>query len=99
MKIDIKRVEKLDQEEERILNMLTKEYDEKINVIIKDIKLMEIDLKSHGPEGENKRYELNIKVKTPKGVLRTNVEDWGLAKTVHKGFKKIINEGKHKFHD
>ena len=95
-KLVYKGVHKLNKTEEKKLDLLTKEYFEKIKLVLKDLKSIQVDINTHSTEGKRKRYDFSIKAIAPSNVLRTQVDEWDLAKTAHKGFKKIIKEAQHK---
>ena len=95
-KIVYKGIHKLNNQEEKKLNVLAKEYFEKIKLVLKDLNSIQVNVDTHHTEGKRKKYELNIKAIAPSNVLRTQVDEWDLAKTTHKGFKKIIKEAQHK---
>ncbi|MBC8444345.1 hypothetical protein H8D83_02035 [Candidatus Woesearchaeota archaeon] len=91
-----KGLHKLNKKEEKKLDVLTKEYFEKIKLVLKDLKSIQVDINTHHTEGKRKRYDLSIKAIAPSNILRTQVDEWDLSKTAHKGFKKIIKEAQHK---
>lgn len=87
MKVRYKDTSMLTQEEKTILQNITGEYSEKINV-----KELTIDIKVANKGGKRKRYTININTKD----YHSHVEDWNLGKALHNALKKIINEINHK---
>ncbi len=97
-KIQFKGANKLNEQERSVLDKLSEEYFGKIGGFLKDIKSMKINIKLHNTEGKRKRYQINIKVISAAESFDSKVEEWDLAKVLHKGFKKILHELKHKHH-
>jgi hypothetical protein len=97
-----KGLNELTKEEQKITKTLTKEYFGKIKLILKQLKHIDLEIKVHNKKPgiltnktKRKRYEIGIKAIAPRKILRTKVEEWDIAKTLHKGYKKIIKEAKH----
>jgi len=92
----------LNEKDKRDFQKLFEEYSKKIQYKIKGIELIKIHLKEYNYREDiadkNKKFSIHVKVKGPMKSIEAEASDWDLRRTLHKVFKKMIEEAEHTFH-
>jgi len=92
----------LNEKDKRDFQKLFEEYSKKIQHKIKGIELIKIHLKEHNYEGniadKNKKFSIHVKVIGPMKSIEADAFDWDFKRTIHKVFKKMIEEAEHASH-
>lgn len=96
IQIDAKGVE-FDEKERLIIDKLFKEYEEKIKRIIQNEFYLRVHIKVREKSKERKRYVIEVDLE---GAVKlgSSVDDYDLAKAIHRVMNKILNEIEHKLH-
>ena len=84
------------EQEQEIIKSLALEYADKLERYISEFTLV-INLKRHNLAGKRIKFSFHTRLDAPSFILTSKADDWDLARTLHKLFKKIENEIKHKF--
>jgi len=94
--IIFKGIKNLSDEEKSIIADLSGRYYSKLARIVKD-PCLEIHLKEHKQgEKKKKKYVFLIRCKSGKRFFEVKDFEWDLKKALHKSFKALISEVKHK---
>ena len=97
--IQIIGIKDLDEMEVEAVNRLANRYFGKIQREIKKINSVAIHIKSYEKEGRGKKYSIHVKVMAPTRIFTsTKTFDWDLNKALHKSFRDVIREIKHRLH-
>ena len=92
-------VSDLPPEEQDVVNKLSTEYFDKIKRSVKNITSLMVHVKLYDAEGARKKYSVHAKAISPAGTFTSeHAADWDLARAVHKSFKNLENEVKHRLH-
>lgn len=97
--IQIIGIKDLDDMEVDAVNRLANRYFGKIQREIKKINSVAIHIKSYEKQGREKKYSIHVKVMAPTRIfVSTKAFDWDLDKALHKSFRDVIREIKHRLH-
>ena len=97
--IQIIGIKDLDEMEIEAVNRLANRYFGKIQREIKKINSVAIHIKSYEKEGREKKYSIHVKVMAPTRIfVSTKAVDWNLETVLHKSFRDVIREIKHRLH-
>lgn len=97
--IQIIGIKDLDDMEVDAVNRLANRYFGKIQREIKKINSVAIHIKSYEKQGREKKYSIHVKVMAPTRIfVSTKTFDWDLDKALHKSFRDVIREIKHRLH-
>jgi hypothetical protein len=89
----------LDEDEKRILNTLSTEYYQKIKRTLKNVTSLVVHVKKYKKQGKKHKYSLHVRAIAPTRAFEsTKAADWDFARTLHKAFKDLENQIKHKLH-
>ena len=93
--IGLKDLEDIDQD---VVTRLTEEYFPKIQIIVKHIMEMVVHIKRYKKTGHRSKWAVHVRAQTPSHVFEsTKAADWELPRTMHKAFKDLESQVKHKF--
>ncbi len=91
-------VNELLEEEQETVKKLSAEYYDKIKRALNNITSLAIHVKTHGKDGQRKKYSIHVRALAPTQVFESNSDsDWDLARTLHKSFNNIEREIQHRF--
>ena len=88
----------LDEQEKSIANKLVNEYYQKISRELKNTVSVTIHIKTHTKGGKRKKFDVRVKVSAPTRIFESQESDWDLARTLHKVFKNMERQIKHRLH-
>ncbi len=89
----------LDETEKEILNTLSTEYYQKLKRTLKNVTSLVVHIKKYKKQGTKHKFSINVRAIAPTRAFEsTKAADWDLARTLHKAFKDLENQIKHKLH-
>ena len=92
----------LNEKDKKDFQKLFEEYSKKIQHKLKNIELLKIHLKEYDYEGnisdKNKKFSIHLKIRGSAKPIEADASDWDFKRTLHKVFKKSIEEAEHIFH-
>ena len=89
----------LDESEKEVLNTLSTEYYQKLKRTLKNVTSLVVHVKKYKKQGAKQKYSVNIKAIAPTRAFEsTKAADWDFPRTLHKAFKDLENQIKHKLH-
>ncbi len=92
-------VDNIDPHQKWILDKLATEYYQKFKRSLQNITSMSVHIKAHENEGTRKKYSIHIKLHAPTKIFASTKgnADWDLARALHKAFKNIEQQIRHRF--
>ncbi len=89
----------LDDSEKEVLNTLSTEYYQKLKTALNNVTSLVVHIKKYKKEGTRHKYSIHIRLIAPTRAFEsTKAVDWDFARTLHKSFKNLENQIKHKLH-
>ena len=97
--IQIIGMRNLDDNQKPVVNKLVNEYYQKFFRTLKNEISLQVHIKKTDKGGKRKRYELRVRVNAPTRIFESKKAlDWDLQRTLHKAFKDLESQFKHKLH-
>ena len=94
--VGLKELEEIDQ---GVVINLTEEYFPKIQILLKHIMEIVVHIKRYDKEGHRSKWSIHIRAQTASHVFEsTKAADWELPRTLHKAFKDLETQIKHRLH-
>jgi hypothetical protein len=89
----------LEEDDQSVVIRLTEEYFPKIQIFLKHLMDLVVHVKQYDKEGHRSKWAIHVRAQTPSHVFEsTNAADWELPRTLHKAFKDLETQIKHKLH-
>ena len=103
-RVELYGIDNLKKQEKYELNKIVNKYYDKIKREIKNEFTIKISIKEYATSGngkkddkKKKKYSIKIKILTSTKNLESHYASWDLNVTLHKVFKKILEEIEHIF--
>lgn len=94
--IGLKDLEEIDQ---NLVTNLTQEYFPKIQISLKHIMELIVHIKRYKKTGHRSKWAVHVRAQTPSHIFEsTKAADWELPRTMHKAFKDLESQVKHRLH-
>lgn len=92
-------VDELENEDKEMVNTLANEYYDKYKTFLQNQVNLIVHVKCHDKEGNRKKYSIHARIISPTVTFESDkATDWDLARTLHKTFKNLENEIRHRLH-
>ena len=92
-------VSDLSAAEQDTVQVLSREYHEKIKRQLQNITDISVHVKVYEKTGDRKKYSLHVKVSAPTALFAADKADsWELPAALHAAFQDIQNQITHRFH-
>lgn len=100
MDIEYVGLKEFDDKEKAVIVKISEEYYPKIERKLHNELKIKVHVKTYDKTGDRKKYSIHIKALAPTKELDSNKhDDWNLEVAMHAGFKALIKEIEHRFHD
>ncbi len=95
--IQITGIDELKPNELPLANKLVNEYYEKIKRELNNITTLAVHFKCYEKEGNRRKFAIHAKAIAPTQIFAsTKAQDWDLARTMHKCFKDLERQIRHR---
>ena len=95
--IQVTGMDELKPNEIPIVNKLVNEYYERIRRDLNNITSLLVHFKCYEKEGSRRKFSIHAKIAAPTQIFAsTKAQDWDLARTMHKCFKDLERQIKHR---
>lgn len=95
--IQIAGIDELKPEEIPEVNKLVNEYHEKIQRELSNITSLQVHIKCYQKDGEKRKFSIHAKAVAPTQIFAsTKAQDWDLKRTLHKCFKDLERQIRHR---
>lgn len=92
-------LKELEEDDQSVVIRLTEEYFPKIQIFLKNIMELVVHIKQYEKEGHRSKWSLHVRALSPSHVFEsTKVAEWELPIALHKAFKDLENQIKHRLH-
>ena len=95
--IQLAGMDELQPAEIPLVNKLVNEYHEKLQRELSNMTSLQVHIKCYDKEGSKRKFSINAKAVAPTQIFSsTKAQDWDLARTLHKCFKDLERQIRHR---
>ncbi|MFC1727960.1 hypothetical protein ACFLZ7_00675 [Nanoarchaeota archaeon] len=92
-------LKELEEDDQELVIRLTEEYFPKIQIFLKNIMELVVHIKQYEKEGHRSKWSMSVRAQSPSHVFEsTKAAEWELPIALHKAFKDLESQIKHKLH-